>query len=729
MAAALPARTAPTASAAAFACRRTLPAASLRLAVDGVGRVPLPVSARRAKALVAAGSPAPFGLGERTLTDPSVRNVTEIDAARVTIDETRWREALEPALDGVRESLGLPPGRLVARLHKLLVYGPGGFFLPHRDTERDDSMVGTLVVVLPSPHRGGALTVEHDGETRRFVSAGASPDALALIAFYGDCLHEVKRVTEGHRVVLSHELHFEPDEDEDGTAREDALLERVLPRFFEAAGTGGERAPRRRLVYLLDHGYSQGSLDWGRLKGDDGDWARALRRVGERLDLRAWLALVTIRETWSTAGGDDGYGRFGHEYGYDEEDEDEVRGRRGGGGRRAGGGLRADRGRRDGRARRADRGRAGPRVAARRARTSPRLAPDGLRRGRALPRGPAAPARRDDLRGLDGQLRRHARAALPPRRRRAVARARALAEPAGRGRARAARRAAGRGRGPAGGRARRLRRARRRVAAPRLAGARRRRARRGARARRPVGRPGRVLAAARRVRPRRAGASARADARAPRRGAGTGRRERRRRLVARRLVRSAGLSLRAPRPRRRPRGARPAAARGRAVRRGARDRRPARVERGSRAPARTAAGRDARRERRRLSGGPPVAASRGDRARGRALAGAARRGGLARSQGLDGEHRRRADRRRRAGAAGDRDRRGRARRGAGRCAARPDAGARAAPGRARAGARGARGGRAGRRRLVARAARRLRLHALPRPRPLPEERDGDRRSR
>ena len=322
MAATLPARTAPTASTAAFACRRALPAASLRLAVDGVGRVPLPVSARRAKALVAAGTPAPFGLGERTLTDPSVRNVTEVDASRVMIDEARWREALDPALDGVRESLGLPPGRLVARLHKLLVYGPGGFFLPHRDTERDDSMVGTLVVVLPSPHRGGALTVEHDGQTRRFVTAGASPDALALIAFYGDCLHEVKRVTEGHRIVLSHELHFEPDEDAGGTAREDALLERVLPRFFEPAGAGGERAPRRRLVYLLDHGYSQGSLDWGRLKGDDGDWARALRRVGERLELSAWLALVTIRETWSTAGDDDGYGRFGHEYGYDEDEED-----------------------------------------------------------------------------------------------------------------------------------------------------------------------------------------------------------------------------------------------------------------------------------------------------------------------------------------------------------------------------------------------------------------------
>ena len=273
----------------AFACRRTLPAASLRLAVDGVGRVPLPVSARRAKALVAAGSPAPFGLGERTLTDPSVRNVTEIDAARVDIDEARWHETLDPALDGVRASLGLPPGRLVARLHKLLVYGPGGFFLPHRDTERDDAMVGTLVVVLPSPHRGGALTVEHGGKTRRFVSTGAGPDALVLIAFYGDCLHEVKRGHRGppHRAQPRAALR--------AGERRRRVRRKRSGRGHRARGpccsiaccgasstpSGRARATesRRRLVYLLDHGYSQGSLDWRRLKGGDGEWARALRRA------------------------------------------------------------------------------------------------------------------------------------------------------------------------------------------------------------------------------------------------------------------------------------------------------------------------------------------------------------------------------------------------------------------------------------------------------------------
>jgi hypothetical protein len=47
----------------------------------------------------------------------------------------------------------------------MLVYGKGQFFLPHQDSEKDDAMVGTLVVSLPSAHTGGELVVEHGGQS------------------------------------------------------------------------------------------------------------------------------------------------------------------------------------------------------------------------------------------------------------------------------------------------------------------------------------------------------------------------------------------------------------------------------------------------------------------------------------------------------------------------------------------------------------------------------------
>ena len=52
---------------------------------------------------------------------------------------------------------------LTAQLDKLNVYSQGDFFRPHIDTPHGDTMVGSLVVCLPCPHQGGALSISHAG--------------------------------------------------------------------------------------------------------------------------------------------------------------------------------------------------------------------------------------------------------------------------------------------------------------------------------------------------------------------------------------------------------------------------------------------------------------------------------------------------------------------------------------------------------------------------------------
>lgn len=88
---------------------------------------------------------------------------------------------------------GLPDGAvLTADLHSLLVYETDQFFLAHQDSEKDDSMVGTLVMTLPSSYTGGELVVSHNGERKAYQG---SRRALSLVAFYADCRHEVLPVT------------------------------------------------------------------------------------------------------------------------------------------------------------------------------------------------------------------------------------------------------------------------------------------------------------------------------------------------------------------------------------------------------------------------------------------------------------------------------------------------------------------------------------------------------
>ena len=130
----------------------------------GAGPVSFPVRAPQAKRMIACARPARFGRGEQTLTDLGVRDTWEIPPDQVTLARLDWDEILAE----VRDGLGLPPrARLRAEPHALLVCGKGQFFLPHQDSEKDDTMIGTLVVSLPSSHTGGELRHRAQRRDRR----------------------------------------------------------------------------------------------------------------------------------------------------------------------------------------------------------------------------------------------------------------------------------------------------------------------------------------------------------------------------------------------------------------------------------------------------------------------------------------------------------------------------------------------------------------------------------
>jgi 2OG-Fe(II) oxygenase superfamily len=299
--------------------------ACLHLEVDGIGRIACPVSADQARRLRRLGRPANFGRGEETRTDPAVRDTWEIPRELVRAE---WAGGLGADLEAVREELGLPQQcRLVADLHSLLVYDKGQFFLPHQDSEKDDTMIATLVVTLPSAYTGGELVVHHLGETTTYRG---SKTQLSLVAFYADCRHEVRPVTSGHRISLTYNLLLQGDPadhvPDQVTVQDTAAL---LRQHFSTAVRHAYRdtigAPPNRLAFLLDHEYSESSLSWSRLKGTDVHRASLLRAAASAADCEAVIALTEIKETWDAyPEEDDSYGRSYHGYGsWDDEDEDD----------------------------------------------------------------------------------------------------------------------------------------------------------------------------------------------------------------------------------------------------------------------------------------------------------------------------------------------------------------------------------------------------------------------
>lgn len=100
--------------------------------------------------------------------------------------------------------------------------GKDSFFKPHKDTPRSVDMIGSLVVIFPTAHTGGTLTLRHDSKEYTFDSglelSNAEKPSIAYVAFYSDVEHEVSVVKSGHRVSLTYNLYVS-----DATQQKDIL--------------------------------------------------------------------------------------------------------------------------------------------------------------------------------------------------------------------------------------------------------------------------------------------------------------------------------------------------------------------------------------------------------------------------------------------------------------------------------------------------------------------------
>lgn len=119
----------------------------------------------------------------------------------------KWDNLVSSITDEARIALGLEESKLAAQLYRLLLYEEGSFFLSHRDGEKLDGMVATLVIGLPSEHTGGTLIITHEGKRHEIECTGtASGHEMSWAAFYADCEHEVKPISSGYRLCLVYNL-------------------------------------------------------------------------------------------------------------------------------------------------------------------------------------------------------------------------------------------------------------------------------------------------------------------------------------------------------------------------------------------------------------------------------------------------------------------------------------------------------------------------------------------
>jgi hypothetical protein len=297
-----------------------------RIEVKGAGMLSFPVPDVQVAAIVRRAERAPYGKGEKTIVDTSVRNVWQIAAGQVEIAGKSWGANFESILCRVKAGLGCSDAVVSAELYKLLVYDRGGFFLAHRDTEKTAGMFGTLIVTLPSNYRGGALRISHAGREVTVETSAADPSELSYAAFYADCEHEVLPIEQGNRVCLIYNLiqkrpkgrhkSLKAPEYESQVTEIAAILDRSLQ-------TPGAPA---KIAWLLDHQYSPAGLSFAALKGADAARARVVLQAAAGAQCEVYLGIVHIGESGAADPDYDtfyGSRRNGYRSDEDEGDNDE----------------------------------------------------------------------------------------------------------------------------------------------------------------------------------------------------------------------------------------------------------------------------------------------------------------------------------------------------------------------------------------------------------------------
>jgi len=285
-----------------------------RLAVDGVGPIALPLLPFQADQLVAVAEQAPYGRGSETLVDTEVRRTWQIDAARVQLDGRRWAEDLAEIVTRVGAGLGVD-GRIKADLYKLLIYDTGSFFVSHRDTEKAPGMFATLVLVLPSAFSGGELIVRHKDREARLDLRRSEPSEVAFAAFYADCRHEVLPIASGCRLALVYNLIRPDGEPLPAPPDLDTPVQQAAALLRDWGAQAADAPVPNKLVYPLEHAYTEAELGFDALKGADKAAAGILVAAAAAADCELYLSLLSVSESgWAEYAGGGYWGRGDVEY-------------------------------------------------------------------------------------------------------------------------------------------------------------------------------------------------------------------------------------------------------------------------------------------------------------------------------------------------------------------------------------------------------------------------------
>lgn len=262
------------------------------LHIKDLGEISFPIEAAKAKSIIQISHKAPFGKGSTTIYDDTIRSAWEINATSISFHNPEWLPYLNKIIANVKKGLSFEKEKNVeANLYKLLIYEPGDFFLPHKDSEKEKGMFGTLIIGLPSAHTGGELDVNFDGRKKPIdFSEACNSYKIPYTAFFADCEHEVKPVLSGYRICLVYNLIHKNQSVSSIKSLDFSSQQKNISDLLISEQKQFGELPK---VILLGHEYTPANFSLQNLKGHDKPRAEALINTAKQAGYYASLALLT----------------------------------------------------------------------------------------------------------------------------------------------------------------------------------------------------------------------------------------------------------------------------------------------------------------------------------------------------------------------------------------------------------------------------------------------------
>ena len=315
----------------------------------GTASFPLPLSGTNAATIESAGlmKMAHFGRGQQTLRDAKVRNALVCDANDVCVGgsqdaDAAFRAAVEDMMPLVSARLygnAEVNMRLRAVPYQLVLYSQGGHFNQlHRDSQKADGMVATMVVVLPSQYAGGELIVHNTADEPVTLLASPKSAEPLIGAFFASQPHKVRPVTSGVRLAYFFSLCIDgpstkarvdplPRDDLAMVAVRNALMSwgEMTPAVVDDMWAGDDDPENPLILIPLDHECQNnvtgdGARIFDKLKGADRVLAMQVQAIARECGLAVGLCHAQV----NVPDGDD-IDYFGSDFDdFDDEDDSDM---------------------------------------------------------------------------------------------------------------------------------------------------------------------------------------------------------------------------------------------------------------------------------------------------------------------------------------------------------------------------------------------------------------------